>query len=186
MYYHPGKKDEAFTESFGEKRAKKKELTQVSRELNACMSRIYQEMWRLFPRNATVFMMSCERKSNGSWEPSFYIYMTRDPNHEKPKTEKDFLKDFNISKEQLAHLKDVVDRSMRYMLSHCAFEKYQYDIILLYLFYDGSGQYRLSRKTAATGKRFLAQMVEDFKAIGTSKASNYIDGGILDDLDTVI
>jgi hypothetical protein len=178
LYVNPS--DEVFTEGFLEKHAEKKERKIVAKEIQTCMSRIFSEMWKLFPRTATVFQTAISLKK-GKWIPEFAIYMTKDPNHEKPKKESEFSKCFNISKQQMDRLRDVIDRSIEYLRNHSAFDKYDIDTLLVTVYFDGSGWYRFCRKSSATANRFKSEMIAGLSEIKGAPAAADIKPALADD-----
>jgi uncharacterized protein YifN (PemK superfamily) len=186
MYYHPSP-DEAYMEGFGENREKKKEQRKISTEMSYAMGRILQEMWKLLPRQATVFQLVTVKKKD-KWDSEFAIYMTKDPNHEKPKKESEFAKTFNISKEQMNHLRDVINRSLRYVWEHTAIEKYGVDVVILTLYYDGSARYRFGQLQKSSVSNITHEMAVNVSSLGTRKGPAMIDGeGMLgDDFDNLI
>lgn len=151
---------EAYEESvFGDpaQRQRKKDMKKMFSFIRDAMLRIMQEMGKLFPRNATVF--SCLiLKKNGKWIPETVMYMTRDLQNETPIKESAYQRTFNISKEQLAKLKDVCTRSMEYLSRNTILDSTDYNAFSLNVFYNGQGYYRFGHVNSVSKNKLTSEL----------------------------
>ena len=159
--------EEIFTEGFSEDRRYKKEKKKLLSFMRDAVIRILQEMWKLFPRNATLFTCSIS-KEKGKWVPKTWIYMTRDVKNEKPVQESSYQKTFNISKEQMNHLKDVCVRTLEYVGRNTILDTTDIDLIIINVFFDGSGNYRFGKKSTVSKSNYAKEIVNEMGVLPDS------------------
>ena len=158
------KTDESFTEGFSEDRAKKKEKKKTLRLMRDAVIRIMGEMWKLFPRTATLFSCAITREK-GKWTSKTWMYMTKDIRNEKPVQESSYQKTFNISKAQMDHLKDVCKRTLEYVERNSSMLSTDIDILVINVFFDGSANYRFGKRTSIAKSNYAKEIVDEMGAL---------------------
>ena len=164
-------------------RVRKKEIKKMQAYIRDAILRIMQEIWKLFPRNATIFTGAI-KKQKGKWVTETLIYMTKDPKNEKPVKEDSYKKNFNISKEQLSHLKEVCARSLEYVGRNTILDTTSIDIFFVNVFYDGSANYRFGQMKSVAKSNYVSDLVDHVAAIPDKITSSNLNIGDVSAVDT--
>ena len=155
---------EVFTESFSDKMREKKDRKKLLNLMRDAVIRIMNEIWRIFPRTATLFTCVVTREK-GKWKANTWIYMTKDIRNEKPVNEPEYSKKFNISKDQLTHLKDVCTRTMEYIGRNSILDNTDIDILVVNVAFDGSANYRFGKKSSVAKSNYAKEIANEMNAL---------------------